>query len=436
MSYHAIKADVNESIVKRALSSSPEKENAKRVRGEVQKQTKKKLRTVLNKIVQRASTEGQLFVCGTNDFGQLGLEGDEKNRPVPIKSMSEKKFVDVISGGLHSFALTTEGELFSWGCTDEGVLGREGKNDEPMLLAIEPRFVKLVAGDCINMALTSEGDVYSWGTYRGADGAFGFSPTLSQQSTPLLFDALGKETIVDIATGTNHSLALSADGRVFTWGYGEQGQLGRRLSPRYPKDSLRPLPLALKNIKSIGAGAYHSLAVTHDNQLYAWGLNNFRQCVDSSQSMLLTPTLVPLPESIGNIVAVDGGEHFTVIMNDQGELYCFGRGDAHQLGLPKEIMEPLKLTSSESAFKFIIPQPTKIPALPPVVHLSVGSEFVLVACDNGQGYSWGFNSSNAIGNGSDEDEPLPSLLKGKNLGTNKIVRVAAGGQHSVFLTHA
>ncbi|CAO3702342.1 unnamed protein product [Rhizopus stolonifer] len=419
-------------MVKRSASPLNEKVT-KRVRPDI-KQAKKKLRTVLNKVCERPETTGHIFVCGTNDFGQLGLEGDEKNRPVPIKSMIDKDFVDVISGGLHSFALTPEGDLFSWGCTDEGVLGREGKNDEPVKVEIEEKFVKLAAGDCINMALTSEGNVYTWGTYRGADGAFGFSPTSSQQNTPLLFDSLGKETIADITTGTNHSLALSADGRVFSWGYGEQGQLGRRISPRYPKDSLRCQNLGLRNVKLIGAGSYHSLAVTHDNQLYAWGLNNFRQCADSEEPMIFAPTLVPLPESLGKIIAVDGGEHFTVIMNEAGEIYCFGRGDANQLGLPEDVIAPVKLSSTESAFKFIVPVATKVPNLPAVSHLSVGSEFVLTACNNGEGYSWGFNSSNAIGNGNDDDEPLPCLLKGKNLGTNKIIRVAAGGQHSVFLT--
>ncbi|EIE80946.1 hypothetical protein G6F46_006396 [Rhizopus delemar] len=419
---------------KRNAPSAPEKSN-KRTRSTPDiKRSKKKVRAVLNNIVERPTTSGHIFVCGTNDFGQLGIEGDEKNRPVPIKSVIDIDFVDVISGGLHSFAMTPEGSLFSWGCTDEGVLGREGKNDEPVKIEIEETFVKVVAGDCINMALTKDGNLYTWGTYRGADGAFGFSPTLSQQSTPLLFSSLSKETIVDITTGTNHSLALSADGRLFTWGYGEQGQLGRRISSRHPKDSLRCEPLSLKNVKLIGAGSYHSLAVTHDNQLYAWGLNNFRQCANSEEPVIFSPTLVPLPESIGTIVAVDGGEHFTVIVNEAGEVFTFGRGDANQLGLPEDVIAPLKLSSTESAFKFIIPVATKVPNLPPVSQISVGSEFVLTACINGEGYSWGFNSSNAIGNGNDDDEPVPCKLKGKNLGTSKIVRVAAGGQHSVFLT--
>lgn len=295
-------------------------------------------------------------------------------------------------------------------------------------------FVKVVSGDCINMAITAEGKLYTWGTYRGTEGIFGFSPTLLNQRTPLLYSALSKEIIVDVATGTNHSLALTAEGRIYAWGYGEQGQLGRRVSVRYPKDSLRCDLVGLKNVKLIGAGSYHSLAVTHDNKLYAWGLNNYRQCIDSDENIIPSPTLVSLPESVGTIVSVDAGEHFTLIVNEAGEVFTYGRGDANQLGLSEEVMAPLKVKSEESAFKFIIPVATKVSDLPPVSHVSVGTEFVLTACQNGQGYSWGFNSSNAIGNGSDDDEPVPKLLRGKNLGTNLILRVAAGGQHSVFLT--
>ncbi|KAG1469204.1 hypothetical protein G6F56_003388 [Rhizopus delemar] len=416
---------------KRHTSPAPERVNK---RSRTERLGKRKIRHVLNKLAELSTTTGSLFVCGTNDFGQLGMDGDEKSRPVPIKSVSDIQFVDVTAGGLHSFALTLDGDLYSWGCTDEGVLGREGKSDIPIKLETNVKFVKIVSGDCINMALTAEGDLYTWGTYRGAEGAFGFSTTSLQQNTPLLYDPLVRETITQVAVGTNHSLALSAEGRLFTWGYGEQGQLGRRISPRYPTDSLRCDLVGLRNVKLIGAGSYHSLAVTHDNQLFAWGLNNYRQCADSEETAILQPTRIDI--SVGNIVHVSGGEHFSLIVNEAGEVFTFGRGDANQLGLSQDTMNPLKLYSAESAFKFIIPHPTKVTGLPPVSQVSVGAEFVLAACNNGQGYSWGFNSSNAIGNGNDDDEPVPYLLKGKNLGTNHVIRVAAGGQHSVFLTRA
>ncbi|ORE04282.1 RCC1/BLIP-II protein [Rhizopus microsporus var. microsporus] len=427
---------------KRRNNTTPEKANTKRTRASpasdaeaAAKRAKRRVRTLLNKVAERPTDAGRVFVCGTNDFGQLGIEGDEKNRPVPLKTLADVDIVDVACGGLHSFAMTPEGNLYSWGCADEGVLGREGNNEVPAKVDVgDVSFVKVVSGDCINMAITAEGKLYTWGTYRGTEGIFGFSPTLLNQRTPLLYSALAKEIIVDVATGTNHSLALTAEGRIYAWGYGEQGQLGRRVSVRHPKDSLRCDLVGLKNVKLIGAGSYHSLAVTHDNKLYAWGLNNYRQCIDSDENIIPSPTLVSLPESIGTIVSVDAGEHFTLIVNEAGEVFTYGRGDANQLGLSEEVMAPLKVKSEESAFKFIIPVATKVSDLPPVSHISVGTEFVLTACQNGQGYSWGFNSSNAIGNGSDDDEPVPKLLRGKNLGTNLILRVAAGGQHSVFLT--
>lgn len=39
------------------------------------------------------------------------MDGDEKSRPVPIKSVSDIQFVDVTAGGLHSFALTLDGDV-------------------------------------------------------------------------------------------------------------------------------------------------------------------------------------------------------------------------------------------------------------------------------------------------------------------------------------
>lgn len=63
-------------------------------------------------------------MCGTNDFGQLGIEGDEKNRPVPLKTLADVDIVDVTCGGLHSFAMTPEGNV--------STISRKNKKNEAM----------------------------------------------------------------------------------------------------------------------------------------------------------------------------------------------------------------------------------------------------------------------------------------------------------------
>ena len=51
-------------------------------------------------------------------------------------------------GGMHSVAITPTGIAYSWGCNDEGALGRPGKEDKPLLVPLEVRVDGIAAGDC------------------------------------------------------------------------------------------------------------------------------------------------------------------------------------------------------------------------------------------------------------------------------------------------
>ncbi|PHZ16239.1 uncharacterized protein RHIMIDRAFT_310820 [Rhizopus microsporus ATCC 52813] len=387
--------------------------------------------------IPRATEKGKLFTCGSNDASQLGMSGDveELNKLTLVESLKDKEFTDVVCGGMHSIAIDSEGAvLYSWGCNDEGALGRQGEESTPAPVSCGgATIVKVACGDNVSMGLTEDGQIYSWGTYRGNEGTFGFSIGINKRTAPMLHPALGTETVIDIAAGANHSLALTNRGRVYAWGYGAQGQLARRISPRFEKNWLRHDSIGLKKVKLIGAGSYHSLAVTTDNKLYAWGLNNYKQCCDDERQFIFKPILVPLSENFGEIVSVQGGEHHTLILTKSGEVYAYGRGDAYQLGLQQDVLESLKVTSSDSAFRFYVPTPTLVSSLEKIVSISVGPEYGLACSEDGRSYCWGYNSGNAIGNGSDRDEPTPRLQVFEGVGDKQVLRLSAGGQHSLCL---
>ena len=71
---------------------------------------------------------GALYVVGTGDFGQLGLgdmgDNAERTRPVPLDAFGGRLVTLIACGGMHSLAVTEDGELWSWGVNDEGSLGR------------------------------------------------------------------------------------------------------------------------------------------------------------------------------------------------------------------------------------------------------------------------------------------------------------------------
>ena len=138
---------------------------------------------------------------------------------------------------MHTCILTVSGKVFSWGVNDEGALGRtadrhDGGENRPGEVDIPKghRVVALSCGDSHTMALTEMGAILGWGSFRDSTGVMGFTADVKVQRTPLLlYDPArnGGVRMLKVASGTDHVAALGEDGLVYTFGCGQQGQLGR-----------------------------------------------------------------------------------------------------------------------------------------------------------------------------------------------------------------
>lgn len=73
------------------------------------------------------------------------------------------------SGGLPSTAMTTEGEVYTWGCNYDGALGRAGDENPPAKVPMKEAAVQAVGGDYHTAIVTLSGKVYTWGFYRDKD---------------------------------------------------------------------------------------------------------------------------------------------------------------------------------------------------------------------------------------------------------------------------
>ena len=123
---------------------------------------------------------------------------------------------------------------------DDEVLGRGGDESSPGVVEgglLGKRVVLVTAGDSHMAALTSEGQIYSWGTYKDSNGYImhgykdkegALSEKARDRARPSLVPNLPKMRYV--ASGADHTLGLADDGfSIFGWGCGEKGQLGREL---------------------------------------------------------------------------------------------------------------------------------------------------------------------------------------------------------------
>lgn len=118
---------------------------------------------------QRKTVPGLVLTFGQGDVGQLGLGPDiqERGRPALVKSLED--VVDVCAGGMHTICLTKNGTLFSFGCDDEGALGREATDEnsfEPKEVSLPGPVIQVTAGDSHSAALLDDGRVFAWGSFR------------------------------------------------------------------------------------------------------------------------------------------------------------------------------------------------------------------------------------------------------------------------------
>ncbi|KAJ1808015.1 hypothetical protein LPJ77_002639 [Coemansia sp. RSA 2523] len=395
----------------------------------------------VHSLPQRATANGTVFVFGNGDCGQLGLGEDmlERKKPFPVPAIKDQAIVDVVSGGLHTMALDADGHLWSWGCNDQKTLGRDG--DEFAAARVQgldnTRIVRVACSDSATFALAEDGHVYAWGTFRSAEGIMGFSESVLVQGRPEVINAF-REPIVDLCAGVDHALALSVSGKVYAWGYGQQGQLGRLVMERRRLHGLTPERLRLHDVQHIGCGSYHSFAVTRDGSVYAWGLNNFHQLglranEGGAEEIVHEPTVVSGLKD-ARIVKISGGEHHSIALSADGTLYAFGRSDSHQTGLPfSTLSSDAPAGDDASSHKKAITAPTQIKDLESIKDIVCGSNHNLALAANGKAYSWGYGEMLQLGNGEEEDVELPTVLTGQKIEGKNVLKVAAGGQHSAIL---
>lgn len=400
--------------------------------------------------------------------------------PRVVYSLRGKNVCNIACGALHNVAATSDGRVYTWGCNDDGAVGREGNEAFPMLVPDirHETVIGVAAGDSHSLVMTLEGSVYGWGCYKDKEGKMFFNSATSEreilrkQERPMLLPGL--ERVREIRSGVSSNLALLADSTVLSWGIGESGELGRAINlelrenaedveegekPEYElyriwKEHLTPRPMQvegggyLAGVKAIGAGYNHSMVVMAVNaEVWSTGLNNYGQLGLGHQTNQKLLQHVEALDGKG-ITEVTGGAHYSMALSGPtGKLFAFGRSDSSQLGIGRE-GGVLSAGASES-----LPVPVQFPAVeaktgkvPFVTAVSCGGTFNLAVTASNQVYTWGFGEMGQLGHrpakGEEAvDEPVPrpidfSQAAGGGVGGGggfEVLKVDGGAQHSVVL---
>jgi len=345
--------------------------------------------------------EGRLSSCGSaNSPWVLGHgEGVTRlNTPTRLPSTLGERAVSVAAGGGHSLALTAGGSVWSWGV---GGFGRLGHGDEQNQLLpnkveafADQRVVAVTAGEHHSLAITADGAVLSWG--YGAYGQLGHGDG-QEQLEPKKVEAFDGQRVLGVAVGGQHSLALTADGAAWSWGDGFFGKLG------HGDEQEQLLPnkieaLAGQRVVAVSAGAWHSLALTADGAVWSWGDGRLGQLGHGDQQQQQLPKKI---EAFAGqrVVAVSAGMAHSLVLTADGALWSWGGGGNGRLGHGDEQKQLL---------------PKKIEALAGqrVVALSAGGYHSLANTADGAVWSWGKGEYGSLGHGEDlSNQLLPKKIE-------------------------
>src|ERR1035438_6215917 len=207
-----------------------------------------------------------------------------------------------------SYVVSSSSTPVAWGDNTYSELGNNSETNSPVPVtvttsgALAGKTVAAVStGAMHSLAVTSDGTVYAWGD--NGNGKLG-NPSVPYSAVPIAVSTSGVlsgKTIVAVAAGSYHSLALASDGTVYSWGYNGQGELGNNSY----SDSGVPVAvntsgvLAGKTIVAIAAGYYQSLALASDGTVYGWGENSYGELGNNAT----TGTNVPVAVTTSGVLA-------------------------------------------------------------------------------------------------------------------------------------
>ncbi|XP_017066913.1 probable E3 ubiquitin-protein ligase HERC2 [Drosophila eugracilis] len=361
-----------------------------------------------------------VMVWGLNDKEQLGgLKGSKVKVPTFSQTISRLRPIHIAGGSKSLFIVSQDGKVYACGEGTNGRLGLGVTHNVPLphqLPVLHQYVVKKVAvhsGGKHALALTLDGKVFSWG--EGEDGKLGHGNRTTLDK-PRLVEALRAKKIRDVACGSSHSAAISSQGELYTWGLGEYGRLGHGDNATQLKPKL-VAALAGRRVIQVACGSRdaQTLALTEDGAVFSWGDGDFGKLGRGGSEGSDTPHEIERLSVIG-VVQIECGAQFSLALTRAGEVWTWGKGDYYRLGHggDQHVRKPQPIGGLQGRR---------------VIHVAVGALHCLAVTDAGQVYAWGDNDHGQQGSGNTSVNKKPALVIG--LDAVFVNRVACGSSHSI-----
>ncbi|XP_046401290.1 probable E3 ubiquitin-protein ligase HERC1 isoform X2 [Ischnura elegans] len=372
--------------------------------------------------VNTSSEKCDVYVWGSNSSQQLA-EGSQEKIMIPKLA---KAFVDVYqveAGQYCTFIIHTNGSVSGCGKGSYGRLGLGDSNNQPLpkRLNVDWHVKKLSSSkgsDGHSLALTEDGQVYSWGD--GDYGKLGHGNLSIQKLPKPITGALSGKVVKTIHAGYRHSAAVTEDGELYTWGEGDYGRLGHgdsnaKYSPTLVRD--------ICGVGSVACGSAHTIALSLDGKtVWSFGSSENGKLGHGDTSRVYKPKVIEALQGV-YIRKVAAGSHFSLALSSNGQLWTWGNGPC--------------LGSGSADSTFLTPRPLEEdvqgPPIGCLVDICAGDSHCLALGHEGEAYAWGNNAVGQCGQGH-FSTPITRPRRVVGLDNMAVHQISAGTSHSIAWT--
>ena len=351
-------------------------------------------------------------------------------------AVNELTKVPLGCGSYHIAFVASDNDLYTWGLARNGRLGHgdiieeRGTSIPLRVEGLHMHGIQVMSVSCgivHTVALCREG-VYAWGGNQF--GQLGVGDT-RKRSRPVNVPHLMGKQIVSIVCGHYHTLALTSDAKVWAWGWAIHGQLGlESVENRYTPVQI----MALKEMRivQIAAGYAHSAVLTSKGEVFTFGAGLYGQLGIGSNTKCTTPQYVSSLQ-YDSIYLIACGAFETLAVSDEQTIFVWGRNYKQYNICSKADNAQYGRQMASKAVDIshrYLPEdlPYKIQNQS-ISQLVCGNWHYMALTTTGFLYTWGCNDCGQLGHYNIIDQPQPRNVRA--LSRKSIVHIAAGGEFSL-----
>jgi alpha-tubulin suppressor-like RCC1 family protein len=274
------------------------------------------------------ATDGSVWCFGANNVGQLG-QGNNTPSAAPLRVPLPQKTVQLSSEANTACVVLEDGELWCWGRNWEGNIGLNDTHPgvdqlAPIRSGAQSDWKAIGTGDGHSCGVRGSGLLFGWGRNTAAN--LGLGQTTDQQRRSAT--QIGSETDwVSVVSGQDSSCGLRQGGSLFCWGGNAFGNLG--LGDALPRLVPSPVVPASASVwAQVSIDTFHGCGIDADGSLYCWGRGIEGQLGTGDENDRLAPALVG-----SGFAQVAVGRMSTCAVTADARVACTGENASGQLGV-------------------------------------------------------------------------------------------------------